>query len=117
MAQMRGSHDSIVKTGLWNVAAPILFVLDLIYPNVTRILLQYATCRHLGKAGWWLEASYSIECHVDSYNAYLPMAIGMGALYSLGWPVLSFYLVKRFQDRGKSGDKVVQPVKILGTIL
>ena len=58
MAQMRGSHDSIVKSGLWKVAVYILFIVDLIFPTITRVLLQYHTCRDLGGAGWWLEADY-----------------------------------------------------------
>ena len=30
----RGTHNSIIKAGLWKVAAPLLFVLDLLYPPV-----------------------------------------------------------------------------------
>ena len=68
----RGSHESTVKTGLWKAAPITLFILDLIYPAVTRTLLEFYTCRDLrtgpcvtcdageesSPPGHWLEADY-----------------------------------------------------------
>ena len=56
-ARKRGSHDSVVKTGLWRVASAILFIVDLLYPQITRTLFQMFTCHDLGSAGRWLEAA------------------------------------------------------------
>ena len=42
--------------GLWTAAPVALFCLDLLYPAITRTLLQFFTCRDLGEAGKWLEA-------------------------------------------------------------
>ena len=79
----RGSVNSIIKTGMWKVAAPLLFFLDLVYPIVTRTLLQLFTCHDLLSAGRWLEVDYSIQpvnipaehfsthCSLDSHTAYL----------------------------------------------
>ena len=36
--KQRGSQNSIVKTALWKVAAPILLFADLIFPTITRTL-------------------------------------------------------------------------------
>ena len=47
---------SAIKHGSW-LAAPIaLMAIDLLYPAVTRTLLQYFSCRDLGPAGFYLEA-------------------------------------------------------------
>ena len=35
-AQRRGSHDSRVKTALWKASFAILFVVDLLFPMITR---------------------------------------------------------------------------------
>ena len=43
--------------GMWAAAPIALFCLDLMYPAITRTLLQFGTCRDLGEeAGKWLEA-------------------------------------------------------------
>jgi len=55
----RKSEDSVIMRGLWNTAAANLFIIDLIYPVITRTLLQFFTCRDLGEAGKWLEVDYS----------------------------------------------------------
>ena len=58
----RRSHDAstgkLIKDGLWTAAPFALFILDLIWPAVTRALLQYFSCRDLGSVGFWLEADY-----------------------------------------------------------
>ena len=44
--------------GMWNAAPFTLYVLDLIYPIVSRTLFQFFTCRPLGESGGWLEVDY-----------------------------------------------------------
>ena len=113
MARQRGSQDSVLKSGFWRVASAMLMITDFIFPTITRTLLQYFTCHELktpidSDDGRWLEASYEIECGTDAYNAYLPLAALFGGIYSLGVPLIFYYLVKRFQEYGMRGDKVVQ---------
>ena len=60
----RGADGSVVRDGLWRAAPVAFFVLDLMYPTVTRVLCQYFTCRNLGagdQAEHWLEADYAIS--------------------------------------------------------
>ena len=56
-----GSDKSIVKMGMWKAAPVILFIIDLIYPTLTRTLCQFFTCRDLASAGLFLEADYSVQ--------------------------------------------------------
>ena len=57
--------------GLWKVAPIILFLIDLLYPSITRTLLQFATCRDLGSAGFFLEA----DCTSLTPNSLLEFLI------------------------------------------
>ena len=104
----RGSHGSTVRMGLWKVASVGLFFIDLVWPTVTRTLLQFNTCRDLGESGFWLEADFSIRCSGDKYEAYMPWVIVAAVFYSCGVPILFMHLVRQFADRGKEGDKVVR---------
>ena len=105
----RGTYNSVVKAGLWKVAAPLLFCLDLLYPTITRTLLQLFTCHDLGSAGRWLEADYSVSCASGGqYSSYLGVTGFFAIMFSVGIPFLFHYLVKRYQALGKRGDKVVQ---------
>ena len=70
MEQRRGSHNSAVRTGLWESAAAILLVVDLIWPSVTRILFQFFSCRDLGDAGKYLEVDYSIRPSIVSPHTH-----------------------------------------------
>ena len=64
-------HHGYCERGLWMAAPIALLALDLIYPAVSRTLLQFFTCRDLGQssaidatgedAGRWLEADYSLS--------------------------------------------------------
>ena len=53
----RGS-DHYVKDGLWAAAPICLFLLDLLWPSITRTLFQFFSCRPLGASGRWLEVDY-----------------------------------------------------------
>ena len=103
----RGSHGSAVKSGLWTAAPIVLMTIDLVFPTITRTLCQYFTCRSLGGAGRWLEADYAVECDTDVYNKHsVPVAVA-AVVYSIGIPALFVFLVYRFKNLGKAGDKVV----------
>ena len=121
-AKVRGSHGSVIRTGLWHAAPVVLFVMDLIYPLVTRTLWQFYTCQDLGKAGSWLEVSYDIQCTpgldgegnptlkdptLETYQSYSQWVWAPAVLFGFGVPILFHYLVRRYKVHGKSGDKVV----------
>ena len=53
--------------GLWMAAPIALFCLDLIYPAITRTLLQFFTCRTLGDSGKWLE----VDCTFSAWVSFL----------------------------------------------
>ena len=77
-------------------------------------LLQFYTCHELGSSGAWLEASYSVRCRDkdgkmdDTYGAYVYTTGLAAAFYSIGVPLMFFWVVRAFQDRGKRGDMVVR---------
>ena len=48
----------VVVRGLWFAAPVVLFFLDLVFPVVTRVTLQFFVCRDLSVAGWYLESDY-----------------------------------------------------------
>ncbi len=49
----------------------------------------------------------SPRCEGDQYNAWTPWTLIMALLYSIGIPFLFFFLVRRYKDLGKRGDRVV----------
>ena len=102
---------------MWSSAHLTLFVLDLSYPAVCRVLFQYATCRNLqtgpdGGEGWWLEGDYSVECYTDRYWTWVPVVTISALVFAFGVPFLFGYLLYHYKDLGKAGDPVVQ--KALG---
>ena len=114
-AKRRGSEKSVIKAGLWRTAAINLFVIDLMFPTITRTLLAFFSCRGLNtpiesEEGRWLEADHSIECNTPKYNARLPLVAAMSASFVFGVPALFYYLESHFATlgRGKARDKVVE---------
>ena len=74
MERKRGTDRSIFVAAWWQMAAAILFLVDLIYPTVTRTLLQYFTCRDVGSAGFWLEAArHSSAEHYRYHTLHLTL--------------------------------------------
>ena len=108
MERRRGVEDThVVKRGLWWAATPALFVIDLLWPSITRILFQFFTCDpRLPKR--WLEADYGVSCDSPRYDTYYPWVGAAAFAYAVGVPLLFVYLIRRFKYRGKAGDKVVQ---------
>ena len=86
----------------------LLFVVDLLFPIITRTLFQYFTCRNLRAAGTWLEADMSVNCESEKYKRYSPFVGVFAVLWACGVPVLFLCLVNRFEHHGKAGDKVVE---------
>ena len=81
---------------------------DLIWPSVTRILFQFFSCRELGDAGRYLEVDYAIRCDDNAeYESYLAPTGIAAFLFAFGVPALFWWLVTRYKDHGKAGDKVV----------
>ena len=86
----------------------MLFVVDLLYPLITRVLFQYFSCRDLGSAGSWLEADHAVDCKSKEYTGFVPIVAGFAVFWSVGVPALFLYLVHNFHHHGKAGDKVVR---------
>ena len=98
----------IVKQGMWMAAAPALFFLDLLWPTITRTLFSFFSCRNLGSSGKWLEASYGVACDDDRYAANYYWVLAAASSYALLVPALIYGLARRFEDRGRAGDKKVE---------
>ena len=56
-------HCPLLTAGMWRAAFALLFILDLIFPMLTKILLQFFSCRNLENAKWWLEARQDFAEH------------------------------------------------------
>ena len=75
------------------------------FPAVTRTLVQVWSCRNLKSAGWWLTVDYSVRCYSSGdpavidpeYAKILTRVTAFAVFYSLGIPMLFFYLAHRFR--------------------
>ena len=106
------ADDSVVVEALW-IMAPILGVIDFVYPLLTRTLLQFFTCRKLeapidSPNGLWLEADYSLECYTPQYKAIAPIVAIFAFLYSFGIPAIFLGLILRFKERGRAGEEKIE---------
>ena len=86
----------------------MLNAIDLIYPVVTRTLLAFFGCHNLGSAGLFLYSAYEVECYTERWFAYLPWVTLAAIVFSIGIPAGFLFLILKFKDRGKAGDRSVQ---------
>ena len=107
--------NSLWKAGWWNTAHLSLFCLDLLYPTITRTLLQLASCRDLGEAGSWMESDYNVRCYTTKYFSFVPLMAAGVVLFAVGVPAGFMFLCKHYKDLGKAGDIVV--VRALGPVM
>ena len=49
-----------------------------------------------------------MECGKGEYNAYVIWAVLAGFIYAVGCPALFMFLVYKYKDRGRAGDRTVQ---------
>ena len=49
-----------------------------------------------------------MQCYTSKYNKYLVYTVIAAVFYSAGIPLIFVYLVQRFKEIGKGGDRVVQ---------
>ena len=67
--------------GVWWALEPVLFILDLLYPAITRTLWQFHSCRDLGdEAGSWLEAARR-RSFLVSRTYHLPLTLFFRLLF------------------------------------
>ena len=97
-----------VGLGLWLVAPVCLQGIDLLFPFLTRTLLQTFACRDLGEAGSYLQADYGIFCDGDEYQRFKLPVIIFSVLYSLGIPAIFMWLLYKYEARAKAGDVFVR---------
>ena len=99
-------HDLGSRTGRWLEASHVFpfHILRARFPHI--ILLAAAdTCVYFHLLYF---CRYSIKCEGHPYESYLPWTGLMAVLYALGVPFVFYYLIHRFEDQGKCGDKVIQ---------
>ena len=110
-------EKGVFLKGVWTAAPVALFIIDLLFPTITKTLCSFLTCRNLGRAGWYLESSYDTKCaeqgdgHENQdkkYALYLPLVVCVALLYSLGIPLFFYFLVRRYKYLGKAGNADVQ---------
>ena len=85
-----------------------LNAIDLIYPVVTRTLLAFFGCHQLGSAGLFLYSAYEVECYTERWFAYMPWVVLAALVFSIGIPAGFLFLILKFKDRGKAGDRSVR---------
>ena len=69
-------------------------LLFMIHSPISQTAFRWLDCRQVGDKRF-LHSDYSIECFTDIHNSYLPLAILMIVVYSIGIPlVLGLYLFK-----------------------
>ena len=49
-----------------------------------------------------------VECGSDEYNAYVIPTFLAAFIYAVGVPTLFMFLVYKYKDRGRAGDRTVQ---------
>ena len=82
-AQRLKRVDTTLKAGMWATAHLSLFILDLLYPTITRTLMQFLSCRDLGEASF-VESDYSVECYTDKYWGHFPLMLIAAVSYAFG---------------------------------
>ena len=77
---------SVLVMGLWKAAPIALFLLDLLYPTITRTLCSFFVCRDLGAAGKYLEVDYGPvdNCRVCIIDAGVQILIRTSRIYPTG---------------------------------
>ena len=100
--------------GLYLAASIVTLLMDLLFPTVTRTILQIFRCRKLGDAaqggGFYLEADYSIRCYSDEWREYVVLAGCAVAVYCIGIPLGFFAAIRYYKRRGRLGDANVDRV-------
>ena len=72
--------------------------LFLIYPSVIKSLLQALNCVNIDDT-LYLQEDYSIECFIGTHADYVFATYFFLALYGLGIPLGSFYLIYQYRNR------------------
>eukprot|EP01043_Picozoa_sp_COSAG02_P004993 COSAG02_NODE_133_length_34692_cov_83.845229_6_plen_931_part_00 len=72
---------------LSNATAALFFVVLLLYPRVSSLILSALRCRRLGEYMQRLEVDYSVDCLGSRYQRYRTFALVMLAAWPIGIPV------------------------------
>jgi hypothetical protein len=70
------------------------WIILLIYPAVSRVVLEAVNCRTLDRGQRFLVADYSINCNSSYYTSFLPLIGPALVLYPIGIPLLFFLMLK-----------------------
>ena len=103
-ARMReGAHR-----GLYLAASIVTYLMDLLFPTVSRTILQIFRCRQLGDpaqgGGFFLEADYSLACYGEEWKENVVLAGCATVVYCFGYPFSVWLAIRTFKKRGMLED-------------
>lgn len=81
----------------------ILFTLFLMYPGVSRKVLETFVCRDIDGTQY-LVADFDIQCYTGDWLRFLPYEIFVTLVYPLGIPAAMFYLIRRKRQEDRLRD-------------
>jgi len=70
------------------------WIILLIYPAVSRVVLESVNCRTLDNGRMYLVADFTIDCHSRYYLHHMPLIVLALAVYPIGIPLMFFLLLK-----------------------
>ncbi|KAM3570220.1 hypothetical protein VYU27_007700 [Nannochloropsis oceanica] len=70
------------------------WIILLIYPAVSRVVLESVNCRTLDNGRMYLVADFTINCHSRYYLNHMPLIVLALAVYPIGIPLMFFLLLK-----------------------
>ena len=71
----------------------VLWMFVVIYPAVSRVVLQMMNCKYLDHGESYLYADMRISCNSEKYKSYIPLITLAFLIYPIGVPALFFYLL------------------------
>ena len=76
-----------------------LIAMVMIYPQNTRLIFESLNCVTISDGKSYLAADFSIECDSSSYASMMYMVYFFLVLYTIGSPLLVYYLLSRERKR------------------
>ena len=58
--------------------------------------------------GFFLYSAYEVQCYTERWFAYMPWVALAAFVFSIGIPAGFLFLILKFKDRGKAGDRSVR---------
>lgn len=97
-------HRKKLKLQVWRMC---LFALFLIYPLVSRNILQFFVCQKVGNE-YYLETDFTIKCFQGEWMVYLGYAVFFVVVFPFGIPAAFLFLVWRRRHKLEDIHTVLQ---------